>query len=201
MSTAGVRSEHIAQALVKAGLLDTADGVREIHIDLVAGEVATMTVVRYADPLLGDMGRLFRAAEVTNKTIDPESFAADLEDRLSRKHVTAPKGKLVDVGSQPETPVSYWVLADHGLMAIFKAHPERLPLCLTYLGQSEPAPAHPGMAWELFQDTEAPRELDGERIQLILRTGRDGGGRQRDFVTERRVIRETAPMPWSRTYE
>lgn len=75
----------------------------------------------------------------------------------------------------------YWVLVSDELMA-------SLPVWLhNFRPVKEGNVESPGMTWHLFEDDDAPEELDGKRVEVIISrdTGRLGSP---PMITERHVV-------------
>jgi hypothetical protein len=73
-------------------------------------------------------------------------------------------------------PVRYWVLVSDDLINAQPTWPD----VLRYI-QAGPY-EYPGMRWHMFKDDEAPADLDGKRVDLIL-TDVDGT----PVISERRL--------------
>ena len=85
---------------------------------------------------------------------------------------------LVAEGVQRVT--RYWVLVSQPLL-----DDPATPWADAGLRLAEQGPwEHPGVRWCLFEDEEAPEELDGKKVDLTFE--RDADGKTR--ITERRVV-------------
>ena len=59
---------------------------------------------------------------------------------------------------------------------------------------------HPGMRWWLFEDDDAPEDLDGKEVELSIGTSRTLGGDIDAFLVERKPVR-TKPVRILPEYE
>jgi hypothetical protein len=86
---------------------------------------------------------------------------------------------------EPVKVTRYWVLISDEVMAT----PDiQWPAGLQPVERG--ASEHPGMRWWLFEDDDAPPELDGKKVELAISRGRvtEDGPDLPPHITERRVI-------------
>lgn len=77
--------------------------------------------------------------------------------------------------------VRYWVLVSDELMA-------SLPLWLDgFRPVKEGNVEYPGMTWHLFEDDDAPEELEGKRVEVIISRDTASPGSP-PKITERQVV-------------